>query len=467
MSVTSLEFFLFAAFAVGLCVFLARHHTAKKTLLAVISLGFYASFDLRFVIILAFLACISSAAGSIIFVAGRSERTKRIGTVLAAMVMLLPLSLFKYLPVLAEGGSSEPIGLEGAISDWVLPIGISFYTFQAISYPVDLLRRKIVAPASFLDVLLFVVYFPKLLVGPIATAKDLLPQIQRPFSVADNAAASSALWLITLGLFKKLVLADIIGEEFVDPAFANHDTAGTLFLIIGLYAYSFQIYLDIAGYTDIVRGISRLIGLELPKNFDRPYLAQTVSNFWQRWHISMSSFFREYLYFSIGGSQRGNVFFNLMITFIVIGLWHGAGLTFLVYGLIHGSIVCIERYRRHTLGWRPERPHGLRRWKNIFIVFTFVSAARLLFRAESMDAAYEYVRSLRNIDQAQFAVSYVGVVALIVAIFLHFSPPELKQRLAAHVTARTAAVQGTVSAGVILLTLIFSANTGGFIYAQF
>ncbi len=468
MSVTSPAFFIFSALVCLALFALGRRDALKKLLLVAVSLYFYATFDVRFVFVLLSLALISFAAGRLVTTAPDARARKRRLLVCIA-VSLLPLFTFKYMPVIIEGSGTNPLGLDGLLGALILPIGISFYTFQAISYPLDLYRGTLKHTASFLDLVCYLTFFPKLLLGPITRAGQFLPQLERPLRIADSAAATSGLWLIFQGLIKKLVFADVLAEQFVEPAFSDPTDNGTLFLVIAIFAYSFQMYFDLAGYTDIVRGVSRLMGFELPINFNRPYLAASISNFWQRWHITMSSFFRDYLYFSIGGSKYGNVYLNLIITFVAIGIWHGAGWTFVVYGLLHGSLVGWERFRRearkrHGL---PTEPTGARLVLSILITFTIVSWARLLFRAETLGDAGIYLRSLGNVSDLSVPVSDIGVALLILSALMHFTPPAWAEQLRGRIAAWPSAFQATLAGIGVFLCLALPTTSAGFIYAQF
>lgn len=470
MSVTSIEFFLFAGLVCAALLALGRAEKLKKLLLIGASLYFYATYDLRFVLILVFLTVLSYAVGIRVHRAESRKQKKRwLGV--GIVVGLLPLCFYKYLPVMALGLAPEgsPVGLGGWLDGLVLPIGISFYTFQALSYPLDLYRGTLERPARFLDLACFVSFFPKLLVGPIVRAGQFLPQLDRPIRVANGAQAASGLYLILQGLAKKLIFADILANHIVDLAFADPASYGTLFLVIAVFAYSFQIYFDLAGYTDIVRGVSRCMGLELPSNFNRPYLAATVSNFWQRWHITMSSFFRDYLYFSIGGSKRGNVYFNLLVTFVCIGIWHGAGWNFVIYGLIHGALVGWERFRRGIRKARglTEAFTGAELVGRIMLTFAIVSFARILFRTPDLAGATAYVRAFANVGNLEVPVSDLGLLVLLLSCAVHFTPPVWAHAVRSRFVGSPAYVQAAVVGAGLFLFLALPDATASFIYAQF
>lgn len=471
MSVTSIEFFAFALLICGALKLLGSSDRHKKLLLIGASLYFYSTYDLRFVAILAYLTILSDGVGrGIAQAAPGRARTCWLWTGL--VLGLLPLFTYKYLPAIAVGraASFDPAGLGARLSELVLPIGISFYTFQALSYPLDVYRGTIRQPAKFIDIACFITFFPKLLVGPIARAGQFLPQLQAPIRLADGEAAGTAVWLVVQGLLKKLVFADVLAAQFVDPAFADPHAYGSLFLALAVLAYSFQLYFDLSGYTDIVRGVSRLMGFELPVNFNRPYLATSVSNFWQRWHISMSSFFRDYLYFSIGGSKHGNVYFNLIVTFVAIGIWHGAGWNFVLYGLIHGSLVAVERARRggrRAQGATEPPLQGADLALRICQTFLIVAWARVLFRADSLQSSIDYLAALRNVGDLSVPASALGNALLLAAALAHFTPPAWTGRLHQRLAGLPATVQVGGIATATTLCLMLGIAGASFIYAQF
>ena len=274
------------------------------------------------------------------------------------------------------------------------------------------IRREIPACRDVVGFALFVAFFPTILAGPITRAKTLLPQLAAMAPTSANQA-ESGLVLVARGFVRKLAFADVLAAHLVDPAFADPSRYSSFFLLVALYAYSFQIYMDVAGYTDIARGMARLVGFELPINFDRPYLARSVSNFWQRWHISVSSFFRDYLFFGLGGSRRGNVYVNLMLTFLAIGLWHGAGWNFVAYGAAHGIVVCLERLvaatrAHHILGL----PAGWSYALGVAATFHFIVLSRILFRAGDIDSAKAYAAAMLHSDATLTRFDAIGLTAL-------------------------------------------------------
>ena len=427
MEFASLHFVIFLAVLVLLVRSGLLGHRWQKTLLLAASYYFYACWDWRFTGLLLLATGVSYWSGWAI-AGARSERGRRLAMSLQVATLLGILFYFKYANFFIENFNAlaGAIGLHDhlALIELLLPVGISFFTFQCISYGVDVYRGRIDACRSPLDFSLYIAFFPTLLSGPITRAGELLPQFaaERP-QRGDHDLQGIALMM--RGFAKKIVFADVIGGQLVSPAFADPSAYSTLFLVVAVYAYSFQIYMDLSGYTDIARGAAATLGYRLPINFNRPYLATSVSNFWQRWHMSMSGFFRDYLYFGLGGSKHGNVYVNLLITFVCIGFWHGASWGFIVYGLIHGFCVAAERWRRSRRerlgGAVPEDTPAVHFWR-IFLIFNVIAFSRVLFRAGDLDAALRYFAALLRFDGGTSPWQGPSLILLLLAVLLHYLP---------------------------------------------
>jgi alginate O-acetyltransferase complex protein AlgI len=308
------------------------------------------------------------------------------------------LGFFKYCDffIASMGSALQSLGFEASLAtlDIILPAGISFYTFQAMSYTIDLYRGDAAPTDNFADFALFVCFFPHLVAGPIMRAHTLLPQVTQDRHLAPGAV-EEGLYLVLIGLFKKMVVADNLANLaniVFDRYAAGADTSGPE-VLVGTYAFAFQIYGDFSGYSSIARGISRWLGFELVINFDNPYLAVSPSDFWRRWHISLSTWLRDYLYFALGGNRLGNVIMyrNLMMTMFLGGLWHGANWTFVAWGLYHGFILCVFR----LLPLRdPPRSAPLRWLGRVVLMFHLTCIGWLFFRAATIGAALGMVASL-------------------------------------------------------------------------
>ncbi|MFT5682204.1 MAG: alginate O-acetyltransferase complex protein AlgI, partial [Myxococcota bacterium] len=303
--------------------------------LGVASLIFYASWDLTYLPALLLVSGIAWIAGRL-FTTGRA---KGAGTVVILAALFAPLFVFKYWDWLAwnaeqiAGWLSIPLKLP--VVGLALPVGISFFTFQAVAYAVDA-RRGGTVETSLGRLVTFLAFFPQLVAGPIVRAPELLPQLKNLGSL-HKGMVGEGLFRITKGMLKKLLIADVIKSAMVDPVFAEPELYGGLEVLIALYAYTLQIYYDFSAYTDIAIGSALLFGIRLPENFRRPYQATSVAEFWRRWHITLSNWVRDYIYYPMGGSQTDaewKVYRNILLTLVTIGLWHGASWNFVIYGVL-------------------------------------------------------------------------------------------------------------------------------------
>src|SRR5882762_9892636 len=257
------------------------------------------------------------------------------------------LGVFKYFNFFAESlaVALNSIGIQSSSLhlNIVLPVGVSFYTFQSLSYTIDIYRRVFKPTDRFFDFALFVAYFPQLQAGPIERARQLIPQLASPRHITLDQT-SRGLYLIIFGLFKKIAIADGV-SPVVDQIFATSGQVSWIDIVIGTVLFAVQIYCDFSGYTDIARGVSKLFGIELTLNFNHPYFASNITEFWRRWHISLSTWLRDYLYIPLGGNRKGvaKTYRNLMLTMLLGGLWHGASWTFVIWGGYHGALLSAER----------------------------------------------------------------------------------------------------------------------------
>lgn len=418
MSFTSLHFYLFLLLLLVLLSLVQRNST-KKTILLIASYWFYMSWDWRFGGLLLLMTVVNFYCGRRIY---RGSQPK-LWLAVSLVFSLGLLGLFKYFNFFMANvdAVASMLGLSShsSLLEILLPVGISFYTFQALSYTIDIYRKQLEPVSSLADFALFVSFFPQLVAGPIVRASYFLPQLTH-LQRADSQAQQEGVMLIIRGLVKKVLLADVLALHLVDPAFASYNTYSSAFLLLALVGYSFQVYLDFSAYTDIARGCARMLGYKLPLNFNRPYLADSISNFWQRWHISMSSFFRDYLYYGLGGSKYGNVYVNLVLTFVAIGFWHGAGWNFLLYGLCHGLLVGLERFLRGR-GWLTQQ-QGWRWGLAVLRTFMLVCLLRLMFRADDLTQSWGYLQAMGQNFDIEFQLTTSGAIALLLSVLLHLVP---------------------------------------------
>lgn len=379
---------------------------------------FYAWWDWRFLGLLAVSIAVDYTLGLLLERDSTPEVRKRLVT-LSIVVNLSFLGFFKYFNFFAGSLTriTEPLGLHGSYTTLhiILPVGISFYVFKTMSYTIDVYRRTERAERDLLLFATFVVFFPELVAGPIVRASRMLPQL-RITQRFDYARTLDGLSLMAAGYVRKVVIADSIAP-LVDVRFASPGAYGPLSLLIAVYLYAFQIYCDFSGYSDIAIGLARVFGFDFGINFARPYLAESFSGFWSRWHISLSTWLRDYLYIPLGGSRGGQLltYRNLMLTMLLGGLWHGANWTFVVWGALHGTYLVIERMLAapaHALRARMRIPQWLATGAEIFLVFNLTCLAWIFFRAPTFAVAWQVLHGI--VAGGAFSVAAVEQKFLIV-----------------------------------------------------
>ena len=356
----------------------------QNVLLLVASYLFYAAWDWRFLSLIWISTAVDFCCGIAIHQSSDLKRRRQL-ICLSIATNLGMLALFKYFNFFAESLGSllslfqyDPTPLRLHI---VLPVGISFYTFQTLSYTIDIYRRESQPTTSLLNFALFVAFFPQLVAGPIERASRLLPQIASRRHLDQNSFFTGC-WLVYWGMWKKIVVADNLAYV-VDRVFDNSVHVTVIPVYIGLIAFAFQIYCDFSGYSDIARGVSRMMGFEIMRNFNLPYFAVNPSDFWKRWHLSLSTWLRDYLYIPLGGNRgsRTDVNRNLMVTMLLGGLWHGASWNFLWWGLYHGLLLVGFRLWRETSLGRPREQGALTKALQMIGMFQLTLFGWLLFRA--------------------------------------------------------------------------------------
>jgi len=317
------------------------------------------------------------------------KRKKRLVWLLA-LLGVLPLLVFKYYNFLNNSLSEglATIGLQFALPglNWAVPIGISFFTFQAVGYMLDVYHGRIKTEKNFVDYLLFVSFFPQIASGPISKASELLPQIKKERSF-NYAQAVSGLRYLLWGMFLKVALADRAGI-YVDTVFSEYSKFSGLGCFIGSLLYSIQIYADFSGYSLMAVGIGKTLGFDLINNFKRPYFSVSITDFWRRWHISLSRWLKDYVYIPMGGSRCSKLrnYWNIFVTFLVSGIWHGANWTFIVWGILHGVCQIIEK----AFGLNKKDYKGLARFGRVFLTFLIVTIAWTIFRSPSIGETFSY-----------------------------------------------------------------------------
>src|SRR4051812_8992078 len=352
---------------------------------------FYAAASVKFCFLLAGVALANQAGAQLVHRAPGERRRKQIAAATVA-IDLGVLGLFKYYGFFTEetGGFLDSIrlGMPLPLLTLALPVGLSFWTFQAISYVVDV-KRRIIRPGKTIDVALYLSFFPHVVAGPIVRARGFLPPRARPRDPRD-VAVGAGIVLIAIGLVKKVAIADYLARTVVDPVFGVPQAYHAPDALLAAYAYAAQIYCDFSGYTDIAIGVALLMGFVFPQNFNAPYRATSFRDFWPRWHMTLSRYLRDFLYIPLGGNRHGRLQTgrNLMITMVLGGLWHGAAWGFVLWGTLHGVGLTVERYLRG----RVSAPAWLR-WA---VVFNLVVLGWILFRTRDLDLAGEFISRLAD-----------------------------------------------------------------------
>ncbi len=467
MLFNSWHFVAFILLVLSVASFLPRNKNPWKIFVIAASCYFYGQWSYLY------LGLIFVTASIDFILARRLVGAMHPGRLLALSVVanLGVLAFFKYTNFLIQSanGVASSTGSSWALTplDIILPVGISFYTFQNMSYTIDVYRGQLVARKSVIDYALFTTFFPQLLAGPVVRATEFFEQLDRPRPL-DLRKIQHALILIAAGYVKKVVLADnlavSVDEVFLAPANANGWDA-----LLAVYAFAFQIYFDFSGYTDIAIGLALLLGFEFPKNFDYPYLATSCQEFWRRWHMTLSRWLRDYLYISLGGNRHGltRTTAALMTTMILGGLWHGASWNFVIWGFLHGCYLAFERFASSKIKWWNSEvgPMIFIRW---LITFHLICFAWIFFRAADFGTSIQILRKIGEIFTTRFDGEQSRALATLI-VFLggtHFAMRRLdiKNKLS---RAGFWTFSAFITLMILLLIWFTPAKTVPFIYFQF
>jgi alginate O-acetyltransferase complex protein AlgI len=468
MSFVSVEFAVLLSVLL-LSLWLVKPHLWRKILLLVVSCVFYAYWDWRFLGLLGLVTVVDYYIASALY-RSNVEQHRRVLLACSIVMNLGLLFVFKYFNFFIANLNTVGAVLGLHIATWsiILPIGISFYIFETLSYVIDVYRRATPPARSILDYAIFITFFPRLVAGPIMRGQQFLPQLEHGLRLTpENLVAGSQIFI--RGLLKKLVVADHLAL-FVDTVYAApHVFApSTVWLAIG--AYSAQILCDFSGYTDMAVGLGRMLGIALPKNFDLPYTAQSLTEFWQRWHISLSTWLRDYLYVPLGGNRRGpaRTLFNLLLTMLLGGLWHGASWNFVVWGGLHGTYLAIERLLRGGGTRAAAAPWTeARAWLRAAGVFMIVSLTWVFFRSPSVETTFAIWRKLLFLDNGGIAWPFTAAVLAVPAMVLGGF---LVRRCGISfpvVSRNSPLLPAALALGVLLVYLFAALNVSPFIYFQF
>jgi D-alanyl-lipoteichoic acid acyltransferase DltB (MBOAT superfamily) len=456
------------------CWFLMRARRIRLLFILGASYVFYANWDWRFLPLIFGSSTLDYWLGRKIGDA-RIEAHRKRWLWLTVFVNLGVLAIFKYLDFGVHSARAALHALGVDVPEWslrvALPVGISFFTFESMSYVIDVYRREIPVHRSYLEYLSFVAFFPHLVAGPIVRPRDLLPQLaNKPrFSAIEG---SEGLFLIAWGLIKKVAIGDYLALNLVDRVFDQPILYSSLECYVAVIAYAVQIYCDFSGYTDVAIGSALLLGVRFPPNFNAPYKASSIQDFWRRWHISLSTWLRDYLYVPLGGNRKGafRTYLNLLLTMLLGGLWHGASFTFVIWGALHGAALAVERaFARNTEARRAEgNASPWRYWLGVFFTFHFVCAAWIFFRAPNLDSAKIYFVKLTELSTyaPNLHTSVLGVLAI--GLFTHFAPERWHVTIKTTFTELPALTQAVaLCIAALLLREMVSAEAVPFVYFQF
>jgi len=450
-------------------------------LTAIASAIFYAYWDWRFLFLLYYVSLVSWFCGRKI-AQGRTDRDRKFFVVISITSCLTVLGIFKYFDFFTTSFLSVTaafgLPLDVHVARIVLPVGISFYTFHALSYTIDIYRRKLARPADFLSVTVYLSFFPQLVAGPIVRAHRFLPQIARG-PIFSPRKIKTGLLIIVWGYFLKIAVADSIALV-IDPIFATPTMYSAGDRVFSIIAYSFQIYGDFAGYSFVAIGLAKLQGFDFPANFLAPYFSRSVGEFWRRWHISLSSFLRDYLYIPLGGNRHGRLqeYRNLFVTMFLGGLWHGASYNFIIWGSLHGVYLACQRLLSDTvrrLGFEVALPTKIAalRWVEIGVkmatVYALVVFAWIFFRIQHFSDATQFIRDIAawqggaTLHSKFLVFKAIGLIAIVVGVDAIF----INRRRLVGLLHRPLALCGAMALIASGIELFGSFGGGAFIYFRF
>ena len=483
------QFWLFFTLLIGGYSIVYRGIRLRNMYLMAFSIFFYYKIGGAFTFLLLFSTISDYCFANLIYKQKTKER-KKIFLVMSIVLNLLFLGYFKYTifftdiinQVLGTSFEVKDIfasllnSLSGAHFDTtsiILPVGISFYTFQSLSYTIDVYREEITPVKNVFDYVFFVTFFPQLVAGPIVRASEFIPQIYKKFEL-NKQEFGYALFLIANGLVKKLIVSDYLSVNFVDRIFDNPLNYSGFENLLGVYGYAIQIYCDFSGYTDIAIGLAQLLGFKLNINFAAPYTSKSITEFWRRWHISLSTWLKDYLYISLGGSKKGKIrtYINLMITMLLGGLWHGAALRFIIWGGLHGAALAIHKM---WLNIFPSKKAASTFSKIIatLITFHFVCFCWIFFRADTMETVSNVLGQIAfNFHFSmipQIISEYKSIISiLLIAYTIHYIPKQVKENI-----SQSFSNLSTTYTAAFMILLVFvlyqfhTAQIQPFIYFQF
>ena len=450
MSFISIEFFIFFPIVLVLYYLLSKlqNKTISTIFLLICNYIFYSFFDIRFSLLVLLTTIVTYICAL--------NHQKKAFFIIGILFPLLILAFFKYFNFFLSTINLNTLNI-------ILPLGISFYTFEVISYVVDVRLHKYEAEKDFLAYATYVSFFPNIVSGPIERANNLLNQIKEGRK-PNKEAFLSGMQIIVIGLFKKMVIADQI-NVFVSDVYNTPSAFSSLTILLAIISYSIQIYMDFSGYSDIAIGCAKCLGFEFKRNFNLPYISQSISEFWNRWHISLSSWFKDYVYIPLGGNRKGKYrqYLNLIIVMSLSGLWHGASWNFVIWGLLNGIIMVIEKY------FKKDRFKNFKPYR-VLITFLLISLTWVFFKADTFTKAIEILSCLFSLQTGinqPYLYSFIGIIIVLTSIILVYKKDS--KRNAYYPIQNLNTIKGLTIYFILIGLLICLAytNTSPFVYFQF
>ncbi|AZN43297.1 MBOAT family O-acyltransferase [Paenibacillus albus] len=465
MIFSSVEYLVFFVVVI-LFMLVVKSAPLKKGFLIAASYYFYAYWDYRFVVLMFLLSFVNYHIGLRIEASMANVDRKRL--LIASVVFnLCVLGVFKYFNFFTDSANVllEQVGVRIPMLDIILPVGISFITFEVMSYTIDIYRRTNNSAKSFWDLALLVAFFPHLIAGPILKPSHFLPQIASPIVIRwKNVEQGMQIFLF--GLVKKTLIADRIAL-FVDPVFAAPNDYSTLTVWLAVIAYAIQIYCDFSGYSDMAIGSAKILGFDIPRNFDMPYISRSITEFWRRWHISLSTWLREYLYFSLGGNRKGKArtYLNLLLVMLLGGLWHGASWNFVVWGGMHGLALAIHKFYMDYVLRKKKITNAVYQFFSWALTFLFVCVLWVFFRSSDFSVSMAMVRRMFIFSPGIDWIATSLLIIIPILLTAHFIGMRIKNYLYIPLnTFRGQTVFFFILFGVLFLMPVSSSP---FIYFQF
>jgi D-alanyl-lipoteichoic acid acyltransferase DltB (MBOAT superfamily) len=467
----TIEFAIFFSIVFPVTWAVNRRNTLKKHFLLLASYFFYGFWSTNYLLILLLSPIFNFYLGKALgYLKQRNHRLVLLWFGIA--INLAILIYFKYynflLSSLMNWLLSAGIQMNAEFIEVAVPVAISFLTFHVLAYIIDIYHRRIDPARSLLDIMLYVSFFPHLIAGPIIRPKSFLDQTARISDPAEVNAGPS-IFLILAGLFKKILIANYIATDFVDPIFHAPQDRSSLDLLLGMYGYALQIYCDFSGYTDIAIGLANLLGYRFPENFNQPYRALTFQDFWRRWHITLSSWLRDYLYIPMGGNRHGvfRTYMNILVTMGLGGLWHGAKSTFLLWGLMHGAALVGERMLGIT-GHESQKRGRLSKTVSWVVTFHMICLSWVFFRAPSFDIAADYIVALVSNYSIETTISPLVAIMLVLGALTQALPKRPFERLQVQYDSAPVPIKIAIASGVMFVICVAAPpGVPPFIYFQF